>query len=110
MAGEQQRDDLVEQVLVGERLVALVARGDQQREDVVVALRVGPVGGDLLVEQAVDLRTHALGAMPPSQRGLQELGEQPHRPHVQDAELEQLGQHRAQPRQPGVVADADDGA
>ena len=70
MAGEQERDQLVAQLAVGQRLAVLVAGGQQQREDVAAARRrrVAAAALDLLVEQRVDAVAIAHEAAPGAAR------------------------------------------
>ncbi len=56
MAGEQERDQLVAQLVVAHRLPVLEPRRDEHREDVVTLaeVRVGAPLGDLRTQQLVD--------------------------------------------------------
>ena len=63
VAGEQQRHQLVAQLGVGQRLSVLVARGEQQREDVVA------LGGVRSARRAADLARRRRRRPAPSARG-----------------------------------------
>ena len=66
MSRQQNRDQLVAQLLICQRIPILVASGQQQREDVVARVAVGIVATalDLLVEHLVDAISIADEAAP----------------------------------------------
>ena len=85
MPGDQQRDQMIAQLLIGERRTLLVARRDQQCEHVLASLWVGAVSGDLLVEQPIDLRQDPQCGEAPHEGLLEELGICPGASHLQQA-------------------------
>src|SRR5229473_3459559 len=68
------------------------------------------MGSDLLVEQTVDLWAHMHGGIAARQRGVEQPREQPHGPHVEHAEIEELWQQLAEACEALAIGHADDGA
>ena len=73
VAGEQQRHDLVAHVAVRQRLAGLVARVQEQAEDVLAAGAARPAVGDLAKDQAVEAAAGLPHARPRRARPAQHL-------------------------------------
>jgi len=108
VAGEQHRHELVAQLPVGHRPAVLVARLEQQREDVAA---LGPVRlpaalRDLLVDERVgplEQATQPAPRTPPPQVTSQQLGQSQQHGRVQDRR-----QHAMQALDPRRLGDAED--
>ena len=94
MARDQQRDELVAQLAVGHGRALVVARLQEQREDVVALGQLGilPAAGDLLEDQPVHVRAQAHEAPPGAQRS--EVATQPWQHRRARGRLGQQGEER----------------
>ena len=113
VAGDEQRHQLVAQLLVGERAALLVASLEQDRQHVVALLDVGgtAAAGDLVVDLGIGRGPQAQEALPDvAADRAADLGQRDHRERAAlHADIEHRRESLAQPREPVGVVDAEDG-
>ena len=70
VTGQQDRDQLVSELAVGQRVAIVVTRGQQHAEDVAARVMIGtpPATLDLLIKQGVDVITQADETTPWTER------------------------------------------
>jgi hypothetical protein len=107
--GKQQRHQLILELGVGQRRPVLGPGGDEQRQHVVAALRLGAVGGDLLPDQTLRLGPGADRGLQPPEPAAAEGREAALHDHRQRVRLQHLRQRRPQAVGARPLGDAEHG-